>query len=289
MIENSNNKIDITTTSNNQKEERQIYDDFLEEVSAYHPIEYFQKDFETLGKDATLELFYYISTEIFGKSKLLDQEMETFVEGLKVTNDRRIFNKIPDYLSSLEKGQENIQKVPSLNNTSSVVTLVHEFIHYVLKRRELSFENKDYYEKILSMYGEKISSKILEDFGFLIEKKVESTRLEQLLEIQTLSLELERLKTQTIQNNKIDSPKDIDPYLLYQKQLEAQYITGYIYGEALSMNWSNDKIHTTKKVREYWNKIITLEDLLKYYDIDRNQKTVDISKRKVKSILEDTK
>ena len=98
----------------------------------------------------------------------------------KLSNDNEILSGINlTFRDEVTNKIECFVEVPSFNNTSSVVSLVHEFIHFHMAHKEIDLNKKYYYTEIFSILAEKIAANKVEELLKCQDmvKKIENTRL----------------------------------------------------------------------------------------------------------------
>lgn len=237
---------------------------------------------------------------------ILLNEVNEFFSRRQISDRETIIDGCCLVYKNLENNTlESIIDLPNDDNLSSIITMVHEFIHFHIFKHNISLEKKFYYEEILSIYAEKVAAKFIAEMNFQkdFERKIEQTRLEcikwhyidRIEEENMVKALYQRAKTNHVFNLMdklfiqeaeknlpwLKNPEDTIAHDLYQKALAESYGFGYIYGEALSYYDSIDPMTTKNKVKETLNGRITIQNLLNYYDISMNKKTIEIAKEKV--------
>ena len=167
-------------TELNSNKSRRLYDSFVDLAISSKPKEYFQNDFTILTRNEIIELFVYTVLTIFGNTEKINKEMESFFERIQLSNDNEILSGINlTFRDEVTNKIECFVEVPSFNNTSSVVSLVHEFIHFHMSHKEIDLNKKYYYTEIFSILGEKIAANKVEELIKCQDmvRKIENTRL----------------------------------------------------------------------------------------------------------------
>ena len=165
----------------NSNKSKRLYDSFIDLTINSKPKEYYQSDFTQLTKDEVIELFVFIVLNIFGNTEEINREMEHFFKRIQLSNDNEILSGVNlTFRDEITNKIECIVEVPSFNNTSSVVSLVHEFIHFHMAHKEIDYNKKFYYTEIFSILAEKIAANTIEKYlkSQDLVKKIENTRLE---------------------------------------------------------------------------------------------------------------
>ena len=288
---------------------KKLYDSFIDLTVSSKPKIYHQNDFIKFSYEDITNIFLYTVYNILGQSKEVNEAIKEFFESIKISNDEEIFSGVNLNIVHKETGKiKRIIEVPSINNTSSIVSLIHEFIHMYISKKNMSIQKKYYYNEILSIYAEKVATdiiekNIMEENNFT--KKIENTRLEGIswhykdrideLELAQKSFNLTKNSSNPNKNFLIELissyPWLIDTnlknaYLLYYSNLAYSYGFGYIYAEALFNKYLEDNNKTSSKVKDTLNGNIKMDELFNYYKIGINQPTITTAKQKVKTVTE---
>ena len=259
-----------------------IYDSFIDLSIKSRPNAYFQNDFNKLPIDAVMEAFTLAIYTILGDDYKITQEIEEFLGCVTLSNDNEILSGIK--LTALNKKTGKIitvVEIPSINNTSSVVSLV-------------------------SIYSEKVATYIVEFFLKYqndMTKKIENTRLdsivwhyteriEQLKEIYKIyntakknnSLPMAILKEMERDCPWLINTKIKNAYYNYKDNLAYSYGFGYLYAEALFQRFLDDTDKASNDFMDTLNGNIKIEDLFKNYGVGLNSHTLTEARQKIKSI-----
>ena len=284
-----------------------IYDSFIDLSIKSRPNAYFQNDFNKLPVDAVMEAFTLAIYTILGDDYKITQEIEEFLGCVTLSNDNEILSGIK--LTALNKKTGKIitvVEIPSINNTSSVVSLVHEFIHFHICKNNIDLNKKFYYGEIFSIYSEKVATYIVEFFLKYqndMTKKIENTRLdsivwhyteriEQLKEIYKIyntakknnSLPMAILKEMERDCPWLINTKIKNAYYNYKDNLAYSYGFGYLYAEALFQRFLDDTDKASNDFMDTLNGNIKIEDLFKNYGVGLNSHTLTEARQKIKSI-----
>lgn len=265
------------------------YNSYIDKLIKFKPKEYFQDSFNSLTESEVIDISFSILLYIFKDEKLVAEVFSSFLDVLHISKDNSILSG-----GSFEITRNGITKrfveLPSINNTSSIVSLIHEFIHYFCGIYDIDTNRKFYYRELLSIYAEKVAIHFIEKQKLQsdIKRKIEETRLEGIVWHYTIGLEdyntAKKLynkiknapdshhKQQYLANLVRDMPflvnKELDKkYVQYRKALSESYGIGYLYAENLfkiflEQNEKNDKINgiLTSKLK--------LQDVLDFYNIN---------------------
>ena len=258
---------DLSTRRSNDN-----YNSFIEEVITLQPKEFFQKDFRRI--DQVEMISFEIIMQIFGYSKEISDEIMEYFSKCNISNDNSILSGICLSVSNTKtQEKETIVEIPSADNLSSIISIIHEFIHYHIDKFHIDLNKKYYYEEILSIYAEKFATDYLMKLRIQpdLEKKIEQTRLEGIKwhydenpqdEKELMAMYRGALLTSKfnpaarefvmrVETNIpwLKSQKDAIAHDLYRTALAQSYGFGYLYGESLLYYDLNDP-KARKKIRE---------------------------------------
>ena len=249
-------------------------------------------DFDKIDIYNVIKIFSDIILQLFDNDSYIKEEIFDFLKLIKIEERTGPMDGVVyEFKDTLTMEVGRIVYVPSMNDTSSIICLAHEFIHYHYHVNE-KYEIKKYYNEILSILSEKLASIYLYDNNIdsSIIKKIEMTRLDsiqyhyvtrvqELSDLKTLSTIIPDLKSQDFLSRLYTESK------MYYDSLAQSYGIGYIYSENML------KLYETEN--NFKNKLIdvlkfntSLQSILDYYEITANKKEVfDVAKQKVRSIL----
>ena len=290
----------------NSNKSRHLYDSFIDLTIKSEPKEYFQNDFTMLTRNEIIELFVYTVLTIFGNTEEINREMENFFERIQLSNDNEILSGINlTFRDEVTNKIECFVEVPSFNNTSSVVSLVHEFIHFHMAHKEIDLNKKYYYTEIFSILAEKIAANKVEELLKCQDmvKKIENTRLNGIVwhykdrfeEMTALQKIYNKAKkgfvppSTSIEEMEKECPwlkggSIKESYNIYRDNLAYSYGFGYIYAENLYKKYIEDQEKTTYDINKVLNGENKINSLLSNYNIGINQQSITVAKQKVKSI-----
>lgn len=285
-----------TTKDLESKKALNKYTSWIGKLIELKPREYNKDSFEQMNQEDILEISIDIVIEIFGESFL--EDFQDFFKVLIVTNENRILDGL--CMHKVNKKNRDISEgfinfIPNIDVITSVVVILHEFLHYLELSRRIDLNKKRYYQEILPLYAEKYSiqylTKISKDKDF--EKKVESSRVEGIVWHFTYKIKDVEDILQVYDNaKKINDTKTIEllehnyPFFKtsqgrqdmknYFKCLRDSYGIGYLYADALYRKGLIDSKVLKQKLNAIFTHEETLEEVLKYYDIStRNFKIYD--------------
>ena len=309
MHDVKNKKFILEPTELKSNKGKNLYKSFIDLTISSKPKAYYQDDFTKLTEAEVIEAFTYTIFLLFGNNNEIKEEMEEFFKIITLSNDNEILSGIKlTWQDPKTKEFKSVVEVPSFNNTSSVVSLVHEFIHFHMSNKNIDLNKKYYYTEIFSIYGEKIASYIIESYLKIqndMTEKVDNTRLEGLVwhytdrfkEISDLQkmynankknpfINKEMLDEMERQCPWLNNPKMKEAYNAFRDNLAYSYGFGYIYAEALYRKFEEDYEKTGYDIRQVLEGKERIEKLLKDYNIGINQPTVTTAKQKVKKITQ---
>ena len=232
--------------------------------------------------------------------------MENFFERIQLSNDNEILSGINlTFRDEVTNKIECFVEVPSFNNTSSVVSLVHEFIHFHMAHKEIDLNKKYYYTEIFSILAEKIAANKVEELLKCQDmvRKIENTRLngivwhykdrfEEMTALQKIYNQAKKgfvPPSTSIEEMEKECPwlkgeSTRESYNIYRDNLAYSYGFGYIYAENLYKKFIEDQEKTTYDINKVLNGKERIDSLLKNYNIGINQQSITVAKQKVKSI-----
>jgi len=292
----------------NKKSETK-YNRYLDDIKKLQPKEHFISEFKNISQKDTIYLSAQIITLLFGQKiipllpdffkTIVSSKSNSILDGVCLTIEDLTTNKIT-----------NLTSVPSLNKTSTIITIVHEFIHYYFKLINIDFNKKMYYEEIFSIYAEKVACSFLEKNKVEnnLLKRVEETRLESIYwhyfvhkdEVEFMLAGYKKCRA-TISSNPAslffcniveqsypiiktsDGEKILSQYF---KNLRESYGIGNLFAESLFHYYEEDSSEFLSKLRALAERNISVEDILKYYSISTtNPQTYTIASENAFNLL----
>ena len=134
------------------KKAHNMYKSFIDLTINSKPKTYYQEDFTKLTENEIIEALTYTIFLIFGDNESIRKEIEEFFKIITLSNDKEILSGIKlTWQDPNTKEIKSIVEVPSFSNTSSVVSLVHEFIHFHMSNKNIDLNKKYYYTEIFSI------------------------------------------------------------------------------------------------------------------------------------------
>ena len=208
-------------------------------------------DTEVISKSLQIIIF------IFGNNKKILKEFEDFGKLIQLNNSDEVLSGCCEMSLNAKTGEAlSVLAVdlPNLDNTSSVIGLVHEFMHYHIGINHLNYNKKYYYQEILPIFGEKIASFYMDNDDKDLTRKIENIRLDCISyhygdeknDYANLAKMMKNDKNGIFKN--IISKTDFDNLGKYLNALSEAYGIGYLYAEALFQSYirypeSRDKIN----------------------------------------------
>ena len=287
-------KPEITDLSS--KETQRKYNSYIDSIAAFKPREYQTSDFSDIKYEDFINLTIQIIEKIFGNIDIKAELIE-FFNTIHCSNSPEILNGIALTIKDDKNKITRITEIPNVSKISSIVTIIHEFIHFHCHKMNMDFNKKTYYEEILSIYAEKMAASVISNLQRSPEflRKIEETRLESIVwhykvhpselafaiesynEAKRHSKDPEFRKYMGIVENNlpwIKSPSRIKTVLQYKENLRASYGLGYLYAESLLRYYIMDPKITETAVRQTLVGDKTLKELLDYFDISANNDQV---------------
>ena len=281
------------------------YFTWAKKLTDLKPKEYLENEFISLDQNEILQCAAYIIENLLGKEAL--EDYVKFLGTIEIIDVPNVLDGV--VLESLDPktNERKIHKtcIPNTNVEAHIIVLVHEFIHYYSKVRKVDDLSKQFYLEILSVFSEKYSieklKEIVADKDF--EKKMISNRLAGTLyhfnEVPTSNKEVieEYNRLKKIGNkallNKIE---DLLPWIKTKETIEDMwdyracqrdsYGLGYLYSDALLEKCLDDEQNVKTSIKKYFDGDLSIEDLLKYYDIRADKfELYDKSYARAKTIL----
>lgn len=280
--------IDLTSSK-----PRRNYEQYISKVSAFQPREFKIDRFPKMGLDRVVDMSTSIIVAIFGEKVLpILEDYYKVLYQAETTDPLEGISLIA--VNTITNEKTEIVEVPSMEYSSTITTIVHEFSHYLLRNLNIDFAKKRYYEEIISIYAEKISNLYismelgLEGNRFL--QQIEECRLEginwhyntNLPAMEMMLLEYRKLKqaskTNIFMACKLAEIENSLPILkqangesilkAYYKNLADSYGIGYLFAETLYQKHLDDYRTLGIQIRKLLEKEQTLQDLLNYYGIN---------------------
>ncbi len=269
------------------------HNNFIDEILRSKPREYTIEDFELINDNEIIEIFSKLVFMIFGFNTTIEDDLKYFIYNFEIRKSQ--FNSPLDgALKIIEYPNMEVKYktyIPNLNTVSSIICLLHEFAHFVVRKHNLNFNNKYYYEEIMSILFEKIGIEILnnEGIGKGIQQKIENVRISSIYYHYKIKI-LEYNSLFRILRNDKDNAKEIEKIIkeiiLFETALSNAYSFGYIYSENLLQKFIEDPELVKFKLQNILFENITLQQVLDYYDINiKNKSTVECAKRKVRKMI----
>jgi hypothetical protein len=160
---------------------RKYYQQYLSKLTQFKAKEFKIEQFPKLGSDKVIDLASSIIVAIYGK-KIMPILMDYYNNIYQSETSDPLDGISISAINTITKEKTEIVEVPNFDYSSTITAIVHEFTHYLLRRLNIGFERKRYYEEIISIYAEKISnlyvSKELGLDGNRFIRQIEECRIE---------------------------------------------------------------------------------------------------------------
>ena len=234
------------------------------------------------NEDTTLNIYAYALTiikQILGNDVIIEDTFKEFITLVNLNNSDEVLDGGVYKKGTLDSLNDYFVVLPSNTNISAIVCIVHEFIHYFLRRYNIE-PKKFYHGEILSILMEKISSEIVQKMGIdqKMVHKIENVRIE------ALKYHYTEQKEQLKKSNQIShlfpssdfeyAKKMCNDYRSYYQLLAQSYGIGYLYAESLFCLYQENPQKIITDVGSIITGNKSLEDILCYYDINANNKDV---------------
>ena len=278
--------------------QKRLYQDYINKIIKLNPQEYFVTQMPEF-KEEFFKIAGYLVLNIFGQ-EYFNEFQELILNNLYVNHSNVLFDGISLNFADQKdfKSVKQAIEIPDFTHVSSIVCLLHEFTHYICQKHNLTYNKKAYYEEILSIYVEKRALTILNEILNLnnYTSKIEETRLEAIKwhytehqqDLQGLKQIVEELhkasKTDFFAKMNLEMMKKDIPQveslerfkrlLQFYDNRSASYGLGYLYSESLLFHSLDDQFTLNKKFQQVLNTDITLEELLRFYNINTSNKKV---------------
>lgn len=276
------------------------YQKYIKKIIELKPREFFIDSIpKTESREDFFKMAYYLVLQIFGK-EYLSEFSELVRDKLYVSNSKEILEGIS--LQLIEKDNPtNIKRaieIPDFDHISSIIALLHEYTHYHCQLMKMDYNQKRYYEEILSIYVEKRATELLSQILFnpRLQQMISETRLEGIVwhydthekEVKEFLQEVDEVKkfakvhplaalqlmSYEQQIPWIKTPATIRTAEQYRKNLATSYGLGYLYSEALMARYRDDELRTNAKVGATLSGDLSLQGLLDYFGINANNDEV---------------
>lgn len=298
----SNGIIDPKIYEFEDKKSKRNYDQIINMIEYVNPKEFKTTDFNSITKEEMFEIFCIVVEKVFGDYGV--SKIKSFIESFQYQDTNEIFNGVTSkiYDSIKKEFVGVIVAMPKAKVTAIVVTMFHEFTHYLFHEFDYNFNGKKYYVEILPIFSEKVISSFIEDAlkEKNFTKKIESTRLECINWHHNINPKLvdsfinlytknNYLKNNIFNENSlhgwIKSPKGIELKKSYDKNLKASYGIGYTYASMLYSRYIDDEKSVKDTLKRIYEKDITIQDALDKYNISlRNRVGCSEVTNNIKSI-----
>jgi hypothetical protein len=280
---------DLANGKANQK-----YNKFINDVQAVKAHEYLVTDFKKIGRKDVIDMSIHIIILLFGE-QAVPEAIEFFKRLIPAqTRSMACLDGVALSIVNRETGEkQEMTQVPDVETSSSVVAIVHEFVHYYIGKMNIDMTKKRYYHEILSIMAEKIAHLVIQQNTKepSFSQKIEESRLEALgyhYSTQLPALE-ERIKEHGELKRRaakgdfmaamilakmeseiplIDTPANIAILRDYYRSQAESYGIGYLFGDYLAKRFLDDHDTFQKQIAALQGHDKTIQDLLDYYGIN---------------------
>ena len=269
------------------------YNKFIKFVTARNPKNYLMNDFATANQDYVFEMAAIIINKILGDNKQLMEEFMEFMSYIKVRESEEVLNGI-SYKMLNDLNGDIIYNVllPSITNISSIVCIIHEFIHFHFQKNNME-PKKFYYGEILTILFEKIAADFLQEWNLdqQMIHKIENVRIDSLKYHYTTQKEDIKLIKQY--NSMVElqyyeyTRRLYTEFKAYYDLLAQSYGIGYLYAESLFNLYKENPQEFQKKLNSILCDEMSLQEVLDFYNINTGNKQVfEDAKKKIRMVTE---
>ena len=276
---------------------RTKYNRYISAISKIQPREYLTKEFKKIGQKEVLESAFAIIIDIFGEKAI--PYAQNYFKILVTSNAKEVLNGVSLTLEDTRTGKiiEQVE-IPDFETSSNIVTIVHEFAHYYLKKVDISYNKKRYYEEIMAILAEKIAAQqvglytnendfynqitehrletitwhygkqipimeaLLRDYPIL-ERKSKTDILAK-MQLEELRLRLPVLRT----------ANGVSAIRGYYQNMADGYGIGFLYSESLLAKYLDDKRLFHTQLAKVTGHEVGLQQMLNYYGISATSNEV---------------
>ena len=281
------------------------YFTWADKLNTLEPREYEESEFNKSSEEEILESVVYVIVNLLGENAL--ESFNDFLDSIEIINIPNVLDGVVLETLDPKTNQRVMHKtcIPNINVEAHVIVLVHEFIHYYCKMKKVEDTRKQFYLEILSTFSEKYSIEklrtVVTDKDF--EKKMTNNRLAGMLyhftEVPKFNKEVidtyhfsKKIGNVELQNKLEEllpwliSNKTIEDMWDYRACMRDSYGLGYLYSDALLEKCLDDEKNVTGTIKKYIDGDMTIEEVLKYYDIRPDKfELYDKSYNRAKAIL----
>ncbi len=286
------------------------YNQYIDSIKRLNAKEFKLSSFPIIGLNEVLNLSGSIIVHLFGEEVI--PIFKEFLEVLYPTNTDQALDGISvTALNQITNETKKLVEVPDMRYSSTVITIVHEFTHFLLRHLNIDNSKKRYYDEILSIYAEKVASFFmmteLGKEGILFFQRIEQTRLEGITWHYTVGVpEAENLVKEYLRCKQTKNPtisllsytssveKELpiiktaegrSLLLSYYQNKADSYGMGYLYAEYLFQKFLENPELAKTQLKRVLEKEITLQQLLDFYKINaRNYQVYETVNKKLELV-----
>lgn len=267
------------------------YNRFIKFVTNRNTKNYLMPSFADEKEATVFEMAAVILYTVLGDNKRIMEEFSEFMNNIHVRDSQEVLNGYSYKMVNELNGNITYNVlVPSVNNLSSIVCLIHEFIHYHFQKNNME-QKKFYYGEILSILFEKIAADLLEqwDLDKQMTHKIENVRIDTLKYHYTT--QKEDIKTIKKYNSMLGpqyyeyANKMYNEFKSYYDLLSQSYGIGYLYAESLFNLYNENPEEFRRRINNILCDEISLQEVLDFYDINTGNKEVfEAAKAKIRIV-----
>lgn len=263
------------------------YNRFINSLNTKNFIDYKRNDFNEKNYEDCIYIFKQIIYTLLGNDNEINDILNQFINLITYNESEDVLEgNVLQFHNVTNNSIKYAVNIPLVNNESSIICMIHEFMHYLSFIKELNTK-KSYYNEILSIFGEKYATNILKGQGSTdIEKKIENIRLSNIKFHYN-----ERLDD--IETYRLFAKKESDEYLnqfykeykMFAKSVAQSYGLGYLYSTYM-LKLYNTENNFIIDFNNLINNKINLQDILDKYSINMdNKEVVEESKKQIRLII----
>ena len=265
------------------------YNKFIKFVIGRNSKNYLMDSFVSESYKNVIMLTAGVLNSIFGDDSKIIDEFGEFLSYIDFTNSREVLDGYCYQLTDTRDGGKYYQvTIPTLENISAIVCLIHEFIHFHLQKNNIE-PRKFYYGEILSILFEKIAADYIQNIRLDLQMvhKMENVRIDTIkyhyTEKKDDIREMKEL-TQNVDPRYFEFSKRLyTEHKAYYTLLAQSYGIGYLYAESLFCLYQENPQQFKQTLREVLYGEKFLQEVLDYHNINADNKDVyETAKKKIR-------
>ena len=282
-------KINPVNTDLQSNNARNSYNGYLNGIIRLQPKEFLVTDFETVDFSIFRDLCIEIVALVFGEEFI--EDFVLYFQTIRQNGSKEFLDGI--VISYGMEGTDEVigreTEIPNISCLGCIVTVMHEFVHFLASKYKMDFNKKRYYEEILSILVEKITADYLTHCTSdkEVSRKVNLTRLESIKfhyeNLTQIEQVFELYNSQKKQGDNLLSLALLErkfPFfknrrsINYWRNLADSYGMGFLYSESLFSIFYSDPKELLIGLRKTLKGDLELRKFLSRYQINANNDEV---------------